>query len=495
MGALRDAVHNEAKWTETWNGCDTLATTDSACLDMFGRAGAMRAASVADKEVLFSRAFAEDKDIAVKLLFYTRDIRGGYGEKDTFKTMIRRLAEINPESVEKNLWAILEFGCAKDLYSLIGTPVEDAMWAFMKNQFELDLTNMAEGKSVSLLAKWIATPDSKVDATKELGKMTAKKLGYSFKTMKEYKQKLRALRKYLDLPEAKMCAGKWDEIEYSKCASRFLFKNRKALAKNDAERWAEFNKKVESGEEKMNMGAVTPCDIIYEVRHNYTRDLETMWKSLPDVCKGNAMIMCDTSGSMTSSYRCKSKLEPIDVAFGLAMYFAQRNKGDLKDMMMNFSDRPMFIELNAATLKDNYNIAMRAPVNYSSTNLEAAFNLLLNTCIKGNVTQEDMPQAIVIVSDMQINCVNGVDRDNNMTFYDVMKKRYNEAGYEMPQVVFWNVNAENATFHASKSARGVSMVSGFSPNVFKQVMENIGTTPYELMMAVVNSERYSGISA
>ena len=155
----------------------------------------------------------------------------------------------------------------------------------------------------------------------------------------------------------------------------------------------------------------------------------------------------------------------------------------------------MFIELNAATLKDNYNIAMRAPVNYSSTNLEAAFNLLLNTCIKGNVTQEDMPQAIVIVSDMQINCVNGVDRDNNMTFYDVMKKRYNDAGYEMPQVVFWNVNAKNATFHASKSARGVSMVSGFSPNVFKQVMENIGTTPYELMMAVVNSERYSGISA
>ena len=106
-----------------------------------------------------------------------------------------------------------------------------------------------------------------------------------------------------------------------------------------------------------------------------------------------------------------------------------------------------------------------------------------------------MPQAIVIVSDMQINCVDGVDRDNNMTFYDVMKKRYNEAGYELPQVVFWNVNAENPTFHAAKSARGVSMVSGFSPNIFKQVMENIGTTPYELMMAVVNSERYKNIVA
>ena len=495
MGDLRQVIHDEAKWTETWNGCDTLNTTDSACLDMFGRAGAMRASSITDKEILFSKAFAEDKDIAVKLLFYTRDVRGGYGERDTFNQMFAHLASINTESVEKNLWAVLEFGRAKDLYALIGTPAENAMWAFMKNQFEIDLANMAEGKSISLLAKWIATPDSKVEKTKELGKLTAKKLGYDFKHMSEYKKKLRALRKYLDLPEAKMCAGKWDEIEYSKCASKFLLKNRKAFAKNDADRWAEFNKKVDSGEETMHMGTTTPCDIIYEVRHNYTRDLETMWKSLPDVCKGNAMIMCDTSGSMTGSYRCKSKLEPIDVAFGLAMYFAQRNKGNLKDMMMNFSDRPMFIELNAATLMDNYKIAMNAPVNYSSTNLEGAFDLLLKTCIKGNITQEDMPQAIVIVSDMQINCVDGVDRDNNMTFYDVMKKRYNEAGYELPQVVFWNVNAENATFHASKSARGVSMVSGFSPNVFKQVMENIGTTPYELMMAVVNSERYKDIVA
>lgn len=495
MGVLRDAVHNEAKWTETWNGCDTLATTDSACLDMFGRAGAMRAASVDDKEILFSKAFAEDPNIAVKLLFYTRDIRGGYGEKDTFKQMVRRLAEINHESVTKNLWAILEFGCAKDLYSLIGTPVEQDMWDFMQSQFELDYTNMIESKSISLLAKWIATPDSRSEKTKELGKITAKRLGYTYKTMSDYKHKLRALRRYLDLPEAKMCAGKWDEIEYSKCSSKFMLKNRKALQKHDPVRYAEFFKKVDAGEEKVNTGAITPCDIIYEVRHNYTRDLETLWNNLPDVCKGNAMIMCDTSSSMTYGYGCKSKIEPIDVAFGLSMYFAQRNKGDLKNMMMNFSDRPMFIELDAATLKDNYNIAMHAPVNYTSTNLEAAFDLLLNTCIKGNVSQEDMPDAIVIVSDMQINCVEGVDRNNNMTFYDAMKQHYNNAGYEMPQVVFWNVNASNATFHAAKSTRGVSMVSGFSPNVFKQVMENIGTTPYELMMAVVNDPRYAEIVA
>jgi len=490
--SLREAIHNEAKWTETWNGCDTLKTTDSTCLDLFGRAGAMRQATTEEKNLLFSRAFQENKDIAVKLLFYTRDIRGGYGERDTFMDMFRHLAEINPASVEKNLWAVLEFGRAKDLYCLIGTPAESAMWQFMKAQFELDLENLAKGNSISLLAKWIATPDSGSEETKKLGKLTAKKLGYSFKTMSDYKKKLRSLRKYLDLPEAKMCAGKWDEIEYSKCASKFLLKNRKAFVKHDEARWTEFNQKVETGEEKMNMGTVTPCDIIHQVNTNYTRDLETMWKSLPDVCKGNALVMCDTSGSM--SWDKSGGMYPIEVATALAIYFAQRNKGDLKDVFMTFSTHPEYVELNGATLKDNLNIVKEADWD-GSTDLEAAFELLLKTCIKGKVTPEEMPDAIVIVSDMQINCVEGVDREQNMTFYDVMKKRYNEAGYHLPQVVFWNVNAKNPTFHAAKSARGVSMVSGYSPNIFKQVMENIGTTPYELMMAVVNSERYEKVVA
>ena len=494
MSGLREAINDEAKWGKTWNGEDALKTTESACLDMFGRAGAVRALSTEEKQIMFSRAFKEDPDIAVKLLFYTRDIRGGYGERDTFKDMIRKLAELNTESVAKNIWAILEFGCAKDLYSLIGTPAESHMWAFMQGQFELDLDNMANGKSVSLLAKWIATPDSKSERTRALGKLTAKKLGYDFKTMNAYKKKLRALRKYLDLPEAKMCAGKWDEIEYSRCASRFLLKNRNAIKKHDADRWNAYLEKVNSGEEKMNMGAVTPCDIITKVRNNYSKDLETMWNAFPDVCDGNALVICDTSGSMTWAMNCRDNIQPIDVAFSLALYFAQRAKGDMKNLMMNFSDRPEFIKLDGATLRDNYSIAMHSPVNYSSTNLEAAFKLLLDTCIRGNVKQEELPQALIIVSDMQINCVQGIAGDR-ITFYDKMSRMYADKGYKMPHVVFWNVNAKNATFHAAATTDGVSLVSGYSPNVFKQVMENIGKTPMDLMMAVVNSERYKDVVA
>ena len=496
---MRDAIMEESRWGKTWNGADTLVTTDSACLDMFGRAGAMRSASVNDKELLFSKAFAEDPDIALKLLFYTRDVRGGYGERDTFNQMFRYLATINTASVVNNLRAVLEFGRAKDLYELIGTPAEDAMWQFMKDQFETDLENKEQNKSISLLAKWIATPDSKSEKTKELGKLTAKKLGYGFKNMSEYKKNLRALRKYLDISEAKMATGKWDEIEYSRCASRFMFTHRAAFKRHDLDRYTEFLDKVDSGEEKMNMGTVTPADIILKVRRDYTTDLETMWKSLPDFCNGNAMVICDTSGSMDdygweTRGKVKTNIKPIDVAFGLALYFAQRNKGDLKDLMMNFSTEPMFIRLNGATLRDNYRIASQAPVNYSSTDLEAAFKLLLKVCVKNNVKQEEMPEAILVISDMQINCVRGIN-DGRMTFYSYMKQKYEEAGYKLPQVVFWNVNAVNPSFHAAKADNGVSFVSGFSPVVFKQVMENLGTTPYELMMAVVNSERYSEVKA
>lgn len=494
---LREAIKEEAKWTKTWNGADALGTTDSALLDMFGRAGAMRACDVTEKEIVISRALAENVEHALKLLFFVRDIRGGYGERDTFRQMLRHAADIVPDSMPKNMWAIMEFGRADDLYALIGTKSENDMWQFMREQFELDYANMKEGKSISLLAKWMATPDSSVEKTKALGKLTAKHMGYSFKTMRDFKNKLREMRRYLDLPEAKMCSGAWSEIEYSKCASKFLFKYRKAIMKNDAGRWAEYLTKVEKGEAVMHTDTLTPCDIVHSVRVNYTPDLEVMWKQLPDFCKGNVLVMCDTSGSMLHMYNSCSSVMPIDVAFGLSLYFAQRNKGDLKDLMMNFSESPIFIELNAATIQDNLNIAMNAPVNYSSTNLEGAFKLLLKTLKKGSIQPEEMPEAILIVSDMQIDCVKGIDSSNGnrITFYDEMKQRYEDAGFNMPQVVFWNVNAQNPTFHAARSTAGVSLVSGYSPSIFAQVMDNLGTTPYELMMAVIESERYKDIKA
>ena len=496
MSKFAEAIKEENTWGKTWNGEDALRTTSNKCLDFFGRSGSMRSAEVSDKLNIFDAAYNEDADIAMKLLFHTRDIRGGYGERDTFNEIFAHLADTHPESVEKNLWAVLEFGRAKDLYSLLGTHEEASMWKFMKAQFELDVENMEQGNSISLLAKWIATPDAKSDKTAALGKKTAKMLGYDFKHMSEYKKKLRALRKYLDLPEAKMCAGKWDEIEYSKCASKFMLKNRKAFKRHDADRYQQFIDKVNSGEEKMNMGTVIPCDIMQKIYNGeYTPDLEAMWKSLPDMNSGNAMVICDTSGSMWNEWNLPADaVKPGVVAFALAIYLAERNKGDLKNLFMTFSDHPTLVEIVGDTLAQKFKLLLNTDWGYT-TNLEAAFETLLDICISHNVPADEMPDELIIISDMQINCVQGIDKDTRMTFYDKMSKLYADAGYKIPHVVFWNVNASNATFHASGNVAGVHMVSGYSPNILKHVLESIGTTAYDLMMNVVNSERYMDIVA
>ena len=486
-----NAMKGESAWGKTWNGADALTTTLNKVLDMFGRAGAVRNLSVADKKLMFKEAFEEDATLALRCLFYVRDIRGGYGERDTFTDMLQWLADEHPDVVEKNLWAVLEYGRAKDLYCLVRTKAEKAMWAFMKSQFELDRANMAEGKSISLLAKWIATPDAKSEKTATLGKKTAKELGYSFKTMRDYKRILRDMRKYLDIPEAKMCAGKWEEIEYSHVASQCMIKHRRAFSRHDEDRYDAYLEAVKSGKANMNTGTMNPVDILYNVRTNYTADLDIMWSKLTDYCKGNALVMCDTSGSMTWSVR--SGAQPIDVAISLSMYFAERNKGPLTNMFMTFESNPHLVDIRGINLLEKYRNIMNAPWG-GSTDLEAAFNHLLEICKRSNVSAEDMPEALIIVSDMQINCVRGMDGDR-CTFYDAMAKRFEDAGYKMPQIVFWNVNAENATFHASADVHGATLVSGYSPAIFKTVMESIGSSPVELMLKVLNSPRYAEITA
>ena len=492
---IGEAIRSETAWGKTWNGADTLVTTFNKCLDMFGRAGAMRNADVEDKKQLFADAYDEDPDMAMKLLFYTRDIRGGYGERQTFIDMVTWLANRHPESVEKNLWAFLEYGRAKDLYALVGTPAEDAMWEFMKAQFELDLRNMRAGKGISLLAKWIATPDASSLATAVLGKKTAFKLGYNFKTMRDYKRKLRAMRAYLDIPEAKMSTGRWSEIEYANVPSQCFLRNKDAFMSHDGERYSDFINAVNKGEAKINTAAMTPCDIMMKVRKNYSSDLETMWANLQDYCDANALVMCDTSGSM-SGWGWESTMQPIDVAVSLSMYFAERNKGDLKNLFMTFETNPHFIEIKGDTLKKKFENIFKAPWD-GSTNLERAFDALLEVCQNHCVQPDEMPDAIVVISDMQINsCIYGtVGTNNKLTFYEQMSRKYEAAGYKLPQVIFWNVNAINPSFHASATQGGVSLVSGYSPAVFKAVMQNIGKTPLDLMLSIVSSERYANIVA
>lgn len=490
-----DAMTNEMKHGKTWNGADCLVTTSNKCLDFFGRIGSMRASSINEKLDLFDAAYREDANSAMKLLFYTRDIRGGYGERDAFNEIFAHLAQTHRESVIKNIPNVIEYGRAKDLYSLIDTPAENAMWDFMREQFEQDKANLAKGKPISLLAKWIASPNASSKKTEQLGKLTAKKLGYDFKHMSEYRKVLSAMRKAIDAPEAKMSTNRWDEINYETVPSKCNIQNRKAFLRHDGDRYNEFISQVQSGEKKMQMSTANPCDIMQKVvRGDNSREINTMWDSLP-VVETKALCVIDTSGSMMGGWGCAGSVAPITVATALGIYFAQYNSGEFKDKFFTFSSSPKLVEITGDTLGQKYEQIRRRSDWGGSTNLEAVFDKILSMGKQYHIAQEDMPEAICIISDMQVNCVSGCNSNGFMTFTDVMKERYERAGYRLPHVIFWNVNATNATFHASKSDNAVSLVSGYSPNIMKQVMDNIGKTPMDVMNEILASERYKNIEA
>ena len=486
-----DAMTTEMSRGKTWNGADCLTGTGNKCLDFFGRIGSMRQASVNEKLDLFDEAYNENADVAMKLLFYTRDIRGGYGERDAFNQIFAHLAETHVGSVIKNIPNVLEYGRAKDLYALIGTPAEEPMWQFISLKYHEDLRNLEKGKPVSLLAKWLATPNASSKKTAELGVLTAKKLGYSYKNISKYRKSLVALRKAIDTPEAKMSTNRWDEIDYEAVPSKCNIQNREAFKRHDGERYSEFISKARAGEVKINMSTANPCDIMQKVmRGDNSVEINTMWDALPKM-KNKALAVVDTSGSMTCG---GVSVKPITVAVALGIYFAQNNAGQFKDKFFTFSDRPSLIQIKGDTLGQ-----MCAQVRHAdwggSTNLEAVFDKILEMGIKYNIKQEDMPESICIISDMQVNCVYGCDRNGFMTFTDVMKGKYERAGYKLPHVIYWNVNSVNPTFHASMSDNCVSLVSGYSPNVMKHVMDNVGKTPMDVMLDIVTSERYKDIIA
>lgn len=223
-------MRRRAALTRTENGAAALNTTGDSRLDFFSTVGALREADEKRIQVLFAEAYKVDPLFTVKTAFYARDIREGLGERKTFRTLLRYMAEYHPEAILPNLDLVGVFGRYDDLYCLIGTTIEDEMWASMKKQFEEDLQNMNQGKAISLLAKWIKTADSKSEHTRKLGVLTAKKLGYS---VYNFKRIVRSMRKHISVTESLMSTGKWNEIQYSNVAGRAMMIYRNAFMRHD----------------------------------------------------------------------------------------------------------------------------------------------------------------------------------------------------------------------------------------------------------------------
>lgn len=494
--------------TYTENGAFAYKSTNSFLLDLFGTIGALRTRSANEVERLFSAAFAEDGLLATKMAFYARNVRGGLGERTTSRVIWKYLAQVAPDTMRKNMEYVPYFGRWDDLYTFIGTPVESDMWDLVRAQYEADkavydqwvATGKGERKGqMSLMAKWMKSTNSKNSGFAVLGQKTARALHMSDKA---YRHAMAGLREYLNPVEVQMSQGNFDTIEYQGVTSRAMMLYRKAFSKRDADGFQKYMDSLVKGESKVNASTLYPYDIMekYGLNESYggwgrgshlcfanplDTILEEQWKALPNYVEGenNVLVMADTSGSMSG--------RPLATSVGLAMYFAERNKGAFKDVFMTFSDEPKFITLKGKTLRDKVQSVEAIVAN---TDIEKAFRRILEVSVANRVPVADMPKALVIISDMEFDSAT-YTRGGKMDYYTIMKKMFEDMGYELPTVIFWNVNSRNDVFHVACDKPGVQLASGQSASTFKTIMANIGKGPYQAMVDTLNTEMYSMITA
>jgi hypothetical protein len=309
------------------------------------------------------------------------------------------------------------------------------------------------------------------------------------------------MRKYIDVVECKMSAKEWGAINYESVPSRANLIYNNAFLRNDEERRRAYLGVLEKGEVKINAGTLFPHDIVHKYissgwsysLKSLDATLEGLWKALPDTVKGaeNTIVVADGSGSMTCNVGGNTSVTALDVANALAIYFSERASGEFKDKYITFSHRPQLVDFsNAKTLRDKIQIALRHN-EVADTNIEATFDLILKTAVNNNMSQEDMPKNILIISDMEFNSAVGWHRPNETLFATIANK-YAAHGYKLPRLVFWNVNSRTGTVPVKENDLGVALVSGFSVNIVNMVMSN-KLDPYECLLETLNTERYQAV--
>lgn len=471
--SFMDDLEIETSVTLTENGGRALSTTGDKLLNLFAVLGALRSRPT-DVINKFDAAFRENADLATKMVFYGRDVRGGLGERTVGRLMLRELALLYPEVVTANLKNIVKFGRYDDLFVFFDTSVETDMIEFIKKQLVLDYKCMKSHQQVSLLAKWMPSINASSEHTKALAHRFVKALNT---TPREYRKTLSALRKYIDVTEVKMSANKWTDIDYKAVPSNAMANYGSAFARHDYKGFNRYMDAVKSGDVKINAATLYPYNVIETMYGN--RDVaKAQWQALPNYVEGdnNFLIMADVSGSMMG--------RPMATSVGLAIYFAERNHGAFANKFMTFTDIPKIVDVTGNNLFEKY-CSVTDHVGYS-TNLEAAFDAVLSTAVRTKCPQEDLPKALVIISDLEIDYWDG----SSLTFTEEMRKRFADAGYEMPKLVYWKVDSRKDTFLASKNDPNTILVSGQSASTFKNLIKGIDLSAFEIMVQTLDDPRY-----
>lgn len=449
----------------TANGAVTRKTSGKTHLDLFAIAGSARNAQN-DVVSLFTKAYADDKELALRILLWLRDIRGGAGERQAFRNVIRHLAVNDPVVVEKLIPYVAEYARWDDMIESL--PVMSTL--FVKAAKEV---KNAIDSGNGLASKWCARKGAVAVALRDAWGMSPK-------------QYRRFVVDNTKVVETLMCNKEWDEIEFDKLPSLAGLRYQKAFARNAPENYEIFKTKLVKGETKINVSTLFPHNIVTNVRM-HTGDEMVMnesWKALPNYLgdkSGNVLVMSDVSSSMMIPV--SGNTTALDVSVALGMYTAERLSGPFKDMVLTFSTKPKLHLIKGMTLSERYNNLVKA--NWEmSTNLQAAFKLVLDTGILHATPQEDMPETIVVISDMEFN------KCANKTNFGGIKTQYKDAGYKMPKLVFWNVNSRKENNPVKHDEDGACMVSGFSPAILQSVLTDKEYDPMSMMMEVIMNPRY-----
>ena len=473
---LLDAL--QTKNTVTENGMVTNSSSLNDCVNLFFQIGAMRGQDKTRLINMFVKAYEENSLTAMRILFWVRDVRGGAGERQIFKDIIKYLANSRTETMRKNLSLISEYGRWDDLLSLVGTPLEtDA----------LSLIGYALKNGNGLVAKWMPRPNVNDREKKRQANALRKFLKL---TPAAYRKMLSELSKTV---EQLMCAKEFDKINYAHVPSRAMSDYMRAFGKRDGERFTAFIESVKKGDVKINAGAVYPYDIIKNLKYGNSDGADVQWNALPNYLENNNeqfLPVVDVSGSMECPAGNNPNVTCMDVAISLGLYISERNEGSFKDSFITFSDRPQ-LQVLKGSLSERY--AQLSSAEWQmSTNIEKVFTLILNSAVKNNVPQSEMPTMVLILSDMEFN--QGTRGNWDKTAQEIFESKYTEAGYKMPKVVYWNIQSRNDNFPVKFNKEGVGLVSGFSPSLLTSVLSGKDLTPYSMMMEVVSSERYSVVS-
>jgi len=473
MSTFVEAVANQE--ARTTNGMKARKSTANACVDLFYNIGASRGKNIIPA---FTAAYVENSDLALRIVQWARDARGGSGERELFRQVLIHLELTNPEDASRLLVKVPELGRYDDLLVFKTKTLKDQAYTMLG-----DALRNRNG----LAAKW--TP-RKGDVAREIREFFGM-------TPKQYRKSLVALT---NVVETQMCANDWDNINYNHVPSVAHARYKKAFGRHGTT-YAEYVTKLVKGEAgvKINAGAVFPYDVLKGAIQTYSRSamtkteldaMQAQWDALPNfIGDANVLPMVDSSGSMicnAGGHNSKSGLTCLDVAISLGLYFADKNTGKFKDTFLTFSRNPQLV-----TLKGNINqkIDQMNTGEVANTDLNKAFDLILKTALDNNVPQAEMPGTLVIFSDMQFDA--GVQHDDSAI--EMIARKYEAAGYELPKVVFWNLNAAYGNAPVKFNEAGVALVSGFSPAVAQGILSgNMDDfSPEAIMLKTVMKDRYS----